>query len=264
MKMDLEGKTALVTGSISGIGYAIADQFAQAGAKIMLHGLGDLSQHQTLADKMVEAYGVELAFSNADLSTPEGVYQLVDDTKARFGGIDILVNNAGIQHISPVQDFPDDKWQAVMNINLSACFYATKAVLPMMQAGGWGRIINIASVHGVVASINKAAYVAAKHGLVGLTRAVALETADSPVTCNAICPAWTLTELIEPQIAARAKAINASSCEEAIRDLVGEKQPSKTPVNPSDLAALALFLCQDAASQITGATLPVDGGWTAQ
>ncbi|MFK7867384.1 MAG: 3-hydroxybutyrate dehydrogenase [Alphaproteobacteria bacterium] len=262
--MSLIEKTALITGSTSGIGLAIANALAADGANIMLHGLGDKTQNQKLAKGLSDEHGVKAHYSDADISTAAQTYQLVNDTKNIFGSVDILVNNAGIQRVHSAESFPDEDWQAIINVNLSANFYAIKASLPLMREAGWGRIINIASVHGLVGSAQKAAYVAAKHGVIGLNKVIALETAEEAITCNAICPGWTRTDLIEPQIAARGAAIGATSDEQAVKALLQEKQPSCTMVQPADIGGLALFLCSDAAAQMTGASLPIDGGWTAQ
>ena len=229
----------------------------------MLHGLGDLATIEQRRAELQQSAGVEVGFHGADLTKPAEIDELIATTIKRWGGIDILVNNAGIQHTAPLEKFPAGKWDAIMAVNLSAAFHTTRLALPLMKRGGWGRIINTASVHGLVASVNKAAYVAAKHGLVGLTKAVALETAGIGVTCNAICPGWTRTELIEPQIAARAEQLGVDLAEGA-RHLLSEKQPSQQFVTVDQLGELVVFLCSDAASQITGTTLPIDGGWTAQ
>jgi 3-hydroxybutyrate dehydrogenase len=259
----LKGRTALVTGSTSGIGLAIATSLAREGAEIMLNGLGDPAAiEQTRAD-LERSSGVRVLFCAGDMSKPDQIAALVADTEARLGRLDILVNNAGIQHVAPVDAFPADKWELILSVNLSACFYAIRAALPGMKSRGWGRIINIASVHGLVASVDKSAYVAAKHGLIGLTKVVALETARTPVTCNAICPGWVLTALVEKQIAARA-ASDAIAMDEAKIRLLSEKMPSAEAVTPEALGALAVFLCSPAAEQMRGVALPVDGGWTSQ
>ena len=258
----LAGRSAVVTGSTSGIGLGIAARFAAAGANVMLNGFGDAGEIERIRRDLA-THGTKVGYHGADMAKPGEIAALVADAGREFGGVDILVNNAGIQHVAPVQDFPAEQWERVIAINLSAAFYATRAALPGMLARNWGRIINIASVHGLVASANKAAYVTAKHGLVGLTKVVALETAGQGITSNAICPGWTRTELIEPQIAARAQALGVD-IEEGGRDLLAEKQPSRQFVSIEQLGQLALFLCSPAADQITGAALPVDGGWTAQ
>lgn len=259
----LEGKTALVTGSTSGIGLAIAGGLAGAGCRLMLSGLGDPAAIEATRAGLERAHGVRILHDRADLTRPAEVVRLVERAMDELGGVDVLVNNAGIQHTAPVEEFPPERWDAVLATNLSAAFHATRAALPHMKRRGWGRIVNTASVHGLVASVNKAAYVAAKHGLVGLTKVVALEAAGTGVTCNALCPGWTRTELVEPQIAARARALGVGM-EEGARELLAEKQPSRQFVTVDQLAATVVFLCSDAASQLTGASIPVDGGWTAQ
>ena len=255
--MNLKGKVALVTGSTSGIGLGIARALAAEGATVMLNGFGEAAEIERLRAEMKGAY---LA---ADMAKPAEVRRLVEQTIAELGRLDVLVNNAGIQHVAPVEDFADERWDAVVAINLSASFHAIKAALPQMRRRGWGRIINIASAHGLVASVNKVAYVATKHGLVGLTKVVALETAASGVTCNAICPGWVLTPLVQKQIDELARRESISG-EEAKRRLLADKQPSGEFATPAQIGGLAAFLCSDAASQIRGATLSIDGGWTAQ
>ena len=255
--MILSGKVALVTGSTSGIGLGIARALAAEGANIMLNGFGDAAEIEKLRADLKARYHA------ADMAKPAEVRALVEQTVAQLGGIDILVNNAGIQHVAPVEQFPDERWDAVIAINLSASFHAIKAALPHMRKRGWGRVINIASAHGVVASAQKAAYVTAKHGLVGLTKVVALETATSGITCNAICPGWVLTPLVQKQIDDLARREKLSGDEEK-RRLLAEKQPSGEFATPTEIGGLAVFLCSDAASQIRGASLSIDGGWTAQ
>ena len=259
----LKGKCALITGSTSGIGLGIARALAAEGCGIMLNGFGDAAAIELLRTGMAAEYGVKVAYNGADMTRPAEIGSLVADTVAQLGCIDILVNNAGIQHTAPVEEFPPEKWDAIIAINLSASFHTIHHALPHMKGTGWGRIINIASVHGLVASVNKAAYVTAKHGLVGLTKVVALETAGQGITCNAICPGWTRTELIEPQIVARAQALGVD-IETGGRDLLAEKQPSRQFVTVEQLGKLVVFLCSEAAAQITGASIPIDGGWTAQ
>jgi 3-hydroxybutyrate dehydrogenase len=259
----LTGKTAIVTGSTSGIGRGIAEALAEAGAGVMLNGFGEAAEIAALQNRIAERFGVEVAYSPADMAKPDEIRDLVALTAERFGGVDILVNNAGIQHVARLVDFPEERWDAVLAVNLSAAFHATKAALPHMLARGWGRIVNIASAHGLVASGEKAAYVAAKHGLVGLTKVVAIETANAGVTCNAICPGWVLTPLVQKQIEARAAA-ERISVEEARRDLVREKQPMLDYTTPEKIGALAVFLCGDNAATITGAAVSIDGGWVAQ
>ena len=259
----LKGKTAVVTGSTSGIGLGIATALAADGCNVMLNGFGDHSAIERTRARLAEEHGVGVAYSAADMSKPAEIGDLVADTARRFGGVDILVNNAGIQHVAKIVDFPEERWDAVIAINLSAAFHASKAALPHMIARKWGRIVNIASAHGLVASGEKAAYVAAKHGLVGLTKVTAIETANQGVTCNAICPGWVLTPLVQQQIEARAKA-QGIAVEQAREDLVREKQPMLDYTTPEKIGAMAVFLCGEAASTITGAALSIDGGWVAQ
>lgn len=259
----LKGKTALVTGSSSGIGYAMAERLADAGANIVLHGLMDPAEGAALAKEFESRFGVECLFSDADISTAEGNEALVNASLEKFGQVDILINNAGIQFTASVEDFPVAKWDAIIAINLSSAFHTTRLLVPGMQERGWGRIINIASVHGLVASLQKAAYVAAKHGIVGLTKVVALENAEKGVTANAICPGWVDTELVAAQFQATADR-DGVTFEEGKRRTIIAKQPVPKATQPSALGDLAVFLCSDAAATITGASLPVDGGWTAQ
>ena len=259
----LRGKSALITGSTSGIGLAVARALASEGASIMLNGLGDPAEIERCRQGLASEFGVEVAYHGADLRDPDQVADLVRTAVDRFGAVDVLVNNAGIQHTAPIEEFPTERWDAILATNLSAAFHTTRLVVADMKARGWGRIVNTASAHGLVASVQKAGYVAAKHGLVGLTKVVALETAGTGVTCNAICPGWVRTELIETQIRARAEALSVTVEEGAIA-LLSEKQPSKAFVMPDQIGQIAVFLCSDAASQITGASLSVDGGWTAQ
>jgi len=230
---------------------------------VLLNGFGDAGEIERLRRDISDACGVRTACSGADMSKPDQIAGMVEQATADLGRVDILVNNAGIQHTAPVQDFPADRWDAIIAINLSAAFHAMKAVLPQMLERNWGRIINIASAHGLVASTQKSAYVASKHGIVGLTKVVALETATTGVTCNAICPGWVLTPLVQKQIADRA-AHEGIEAAQAKYELLAEKQPSHEFVTPEQLGAFAIFLCSDAASQIRGQALPMDGGWTAQ
>ncbi|WP_066339466.1 3-hydroxybutyrate dehydrogenase [Azohydromonas lata] len=255
----LKAKTALVTGSTSGIGLGIAKCLARQGANIMLNGFGD--SEAALAE--VRELGVRVAYHGADMSKPAEIEQMMQAAEAEFGAVDILVNNAGIQHVAAVEDFPAEKWDAIIAINLSSAFHTTRLALPGMKQRGWGRIINLASVHGLVASAQKSAYVAAKHGLVGFTKSVALETATTPVTVNAICPGWVLTPLVEKQVQARAQA-DGIELEEAKRRLLGDKQPSMQFTTAEQLGELAVFLCSGAADNIRGAAFNVDGGWVAQ
>ncbi|ALG73984.1 3-hydroxybutyrate dehydrogenase [Azospirillum thiophilum] len=260
---NLKGKAALVTGSTSGIGLGIARQLAAQGADLMLNGFGDASYIAELCQSLSAEFGVRVAHNGADMSKPAEIEAMVAATETAYGRLDVLVNNAGIQHVSPVDAFPVERWDAVIAINLSAVFHGTRAALPGMKARGWGRVINIASVHGLVASVNKSAYVAAKHGVIGLTKVTALELAETGITCNAICPGWVLTPLVQKQIDALA-ASRGVSIEEAGRELLSEKQPSKSFVTPEQLGELAVFLCSDAAGNMRGAALTMDGGWTAQ
>jgi 3-hydroxybutyrate dehydrogenase len=259
----LAGKTALVTGSTAGIGRAIAHALARQGCRIMLHGLEPAGTANQARDDMLAAGAPEVGLSNHNLLEPGAPADLVNMTISSLGGLNILVNNAGIQHVAPVDTFPDEQWNRIIGLNLSAPFRLTRHALPIMREAGWGRIVNIASVHGLVASIHKSAYIAAKHGLVGFTKAVALETATDPISCNAICPGYVRTDLLQSQI--EHHAVNTGlEMENAATSFLKEKQPSAQFVMPADIAAVAVFLCSDAASQITGAALPIDGGWTAQ
>ena len=259
----LKEKTALVTGSTSGIGLGIARALAQAGCNIVLNGFGDQKEIERERAQIADDFGVSAAFDPADLAKPVEIARMIEAATREFGRVDILVNNAGIQHTAPIEDFPLDRWDAVIAINLSANFHAMRAVIPQMRVRNWGRIINIASTHGLVASVEKAAYVAAKHGVVGLTKVAALETAGTNITCNAICPGWVLTSLVEKQIRERASR-EQISVDQAKAELLSEKQPSHEFATPEQIGALSVFLCSDAAAQIRGAALPVDGGWTAQ
>jgi 3-hydroxybutyrate dehydrogenase len=259
----LRGKRAIVTGSTSGIGQGIAAALAAEGCDIVLNGFGDPPVIERLRAGLAERHGVRAYYIAADMAKPADIRALVNGAAERLGGVDILVNNAGIQHVAPIVDFPEERWDAVIAINLSAAFHATKAALPLMAKQAWGRVINIASAHGLVASGEKAAYVSAKHGLVGLTKVTAIETANHGVTCNAICPGWVLTPLVAQQIEGRARA-QGITVERAREDLVREKQPMLDYTTPEKIGALAVFLCGEAASTITGAALSIDGGWVAQ
>jgi 3-hydroxybutyrate dehydrogenase len=258
-----KGTTAIVTGSTSGIGLGIARALAKAGCDVMLNGFGEKSEIDKEREQITKECGVKVAFDSADMSKPAEIVGMVEAATRELGKVDILVNNAGIQHTAAIENFPPDRWDAVIAINLSANFHAIRAVMPQMRQRNWGRIINIASAHGLVASVDKAAYVAAKHGVVGLTKVVALETATTGITCNAICPGWVLTPLVQKQINERASR-EKISVDQAKIDLLSEKQPSREFATPEQIGALAVFLCSDAAAQIRGAALPVDGGWTAQ
>ncbi|MHB8969928.1 MAG: 3-hydroxybutyrate dehydrogenase [Pirellulaceae bacterium] len=255
----LTGKTALITGSTSGIGLGIAAALAQRGANIILNGFGDVEG----AKAQVSAFNGLVGYHGADMSRPDEIATMIHYAETQMGGLDILVNNAGIQHVSPLEEFPTERWDAVIAINLSSAYHTMRLTLPHMKARRWGRIINIASVHGLVASVNKAAYVAAKHGLVGLTKVVALETATTGVTVNAICPGWVLTPLVQKQVDALAQQHGLTDAE-ATRQLLGEKQPSLQFTTPQQLGEMAVFLCSPASDNIRGATINVDGGWTAQ
>jgi len=259
----LKGKTALVTGSTSGIGQGIAEALAAQGANIVLNGFGDAQAIEALRQEIAEKNGVRVTYDGADMTKPAEIAGMIRDAEAEFGTVDILVNNAGIQFVASIEDFPDERWDAVIAINLSSAFHTTKAALPAMRRKGWGRIVNIASAHGLVASPQKAAYVAAKHGILGLTKVTALETGGSGITCNAICPGWVLTPLVKKQIEDRAKKSGRTYDEEKY-DLVVDKTPSKDFSTPEQIGGLAVFLCSPAADQITGAPISSDGGWTAQ
>jgi len=255
----LKGKTALVTGSTSGIGLGIALTLAKQGANVVLNGFGAFEA----ARDEVAATGVKVGYHGADMSKPGEIAEMIDYAKKDFDGVDILVNNAGIQHVANVEDFPVEKWDAIIAINLTSAFHTTRLALPGMKARNWGRVINVASAHGLVASAQKSAYVASKHGIVGFTKAVALETATTGITVNAICPGWVLTPLVQKQIDDRAARENIP-VEQANRELLQEKQPSLQFVTPQQLGELAVFLSSPAADQIRGVAWNVDGGWVAQ
>ena len=286
----LEGKVAVITGSTSGIGLGIARALAAQGANILFNGFGNAEQIEGLRKDIAQSgvkvsysaaeivkYGpidaarmkglrtldVKVAYSGADMSKPAEIAEMIEHATREFGRVDILVNNAGIQHTAPVEQFPVERWDAVLAVNLSAVFHGIRAVLPQMRQRNWGRIVNVASAHGLVASTQKAAYVAAKHGVLGLTKVVALETARTGITCNAICPGWVLTPLVQKQIDDIA-ARDGISNEKAQAQLLGEKQPSLEFATPEQIGALTVFLCSEAAEQIRGTALPVDGGWVAQ
>jgi len=255
----LKGKTALVTGSTSGIGLGIAKALAGKGANIILNGFGDV-QGPTAE---VAALGVQVAYHGADMSKPAEIEAMMKFAAERFGRVDILVNNAGIQHVARIENFPVERWDAIIAINLSSAFHATRLALPAMKAANWGRIINVASVHGLVASAEKSAYVTAKHGVVGLTKVTALENATTGVTCNAICPGWVLTPLVQKQVDAKAAALGLSDAD-AIKLLLGEKEPSQQFTTPEELGELAVFFCSPAGNNVRGVAWNMDGGWTAQ
>jgi 3-hydroxybutyrate dehydrogenase len=261
--MSLKGRNAVVTGSTSGIGLAIARAFAKEGANVMINGFGDKAEIEKERSGIESEFKVKSLYSGADMSKGAEITAMIEEAEAKLGSVDILVNNAGIQFVSPVEDFPDDKWEAIIRINLIAAFYATKAAVKGMKARKWGRIINTASAHSLVASPFKSAYVSAKHGIAGLTKTIALETATFGVTVNCISPGYVWTPLVEKQIPDTMKARNLTK-EQVIHDVLLTAQPTKEFVTVDQVAALALYLCSDAASQITGANLPIDGGWTAE
>ena len=258
-----QGKNAIVTGSTSGIGLGIAEAFAGAGMNVMLNGFGDAAEIEAIRAGLADKYDVQVSYNGADMTKPDEIAALVDQANAEFGQVDVVVNNAGIQHVSPIEEFPIGKWDAILAINLSSAFHTTRLTLAGMKQRGWGRIINLASAHGLVASPFKSAYVAAKHGMLGLTKTVALEAAEHGVTVNAICPGYVLTPLVEKQIPDTAKARGLTE-EQVKRDVLLGAQPTKQFVTTEQLGALAVFLCTDGAASITGTALPVDGGWTAQ
>ncbi len=259
----MRGKTAIVTGSTSGIGRGIAAALAETGVNVMLNGFGDAAAIEQQRADFESRFKVGAAYHGADMTKPAEIRDLVAETERRFGQVDILVNNAGIQHTDLIEDFPDERWDAVIAINLSSSFHTTKAVVAGMKRRGWGRIVNISSVHGLVASVQKVAYIAAKHGLIGMTKVTALETAGTGITCNAICPGWVKTPLVMAQIEARAKN-DGTSIEQATATLLGEKQPSRQFTTIEQLGAAAVFLCGDAAANMSGVTMTLDGGWSAQ
>ncbi len=258
----LKGKTAVVTGSTSGIGLAYARAMAEKGADILINGFGDTDAIEKERAAIEADFGVKCVYSPADMSKPAEIREMIALAETTFGGVDVLVNNAGIQHVAMIEDFPDEKWDAIIAINLSSAFHATKAAVPLMKKAGWGRIINTASAHALVASPGKVAYVSAKHGIAGLTKVVALEVATHGITVNAICPGYVWTPLVEHQIPDTAKARGMTE-EEVKRDVLLAAQPTKEFVTVEQVAALAVFLCSDGAASITGAILPMDGGWTA-
>ena len=260
---ELRGKSAIVTGSTSGIGLGIARALTAAGVDVMFNGFGDRAEIEATRAEFARAFDVKTAYSAADMSKPDDIARMVDDTHSAFGKVDVLVNNAGIQHVEAVETFPPAKWDAIIAINLSSAFHATRAVVPEMRLRKWGRIINIASAHGLVASPYKSAYVAAKHGIVGFTKSIALETAEHGITVNAICPGYVLTPLVQKQIPETAKARGITE-EQVIRDVLLHAQPTRQFVTTEQLGALAVFLCTEAAASTTGTALPVEGGWTAQ
>ena len=258
----LKDKVALITGSTSGIGLGIARALAGAGAAVVLNGFGKPEEIDAAKKAIGDDFGVAVGFSGADMSKPDSITEMIGMTVGKFGRLDILVNNTGIQHVSPLQEFPVAKWDAILAINLSSAFHTTRLAIPSMIANKWGRIVNIASAHGLVGSAFKSAYVAAKHGMLGLTKVTALETAEQGITCNAICPGYVYTPLVEAQIDGQAKS-HGIPREQVIRDVLLAQQPNKRFATTDELGAIAVFLATDAAASITGAAIPVDGGWTA-
>jgi 3-hydroxybutyrate dehydrogenase len=262
-RQELEGKTAIVTGSTSGIGLGIARAFAGAGMNVMLNGFGEAVLIERTRAGLAEEFDVGVTYSAADMAKPAEIIRMVEDTRSAFGQVDVLVNNAGIQHVEAIETFPPQKWDAILAVDLSSAFHAMRAVVAEMKMRKWGRIINIASAHGLIASPFKSAYVAAKHGLLGLTKTVSLETAEHGITVNAICPGYVLTPLVEKQIPETAKARRLTE-QQVIKDVLLHAQPTRKFVTTEEIGALSVFLCTSAAASITGAALPVEGGWTAQ
>ncbi|HUI98912.1 MAG TPA: 3-hydroxybutyrate dehydrogenase [Usitatibacter sp.] len=263
MAGQLSGKSAVVTGSTSGIGRGIAECFAREGANVMLNGLGESGEIERLRAELARQSGAKALYHGADMTKPAEIAAMIREAEKAFGRVDILVNNAGIQHVSPVDEFPIEKWDAIIAINLSSAFHATRAALPGMKKAKWGRIINIASAHGLVASPYKSAYVAAKHGVVGFTKSLALEVAELGITANAICPGYVMTPIVEKQIDDQAR-VHGIARENVIRDVILAPQPTKQFVRIEDVASLALYLTSEAAAQINGTPLSIDGGWTAR
>ncbi len=258
----LKGKTAVVTGSTSGIGLGIAEGFAKEGVNLVLNGFGDAAEIEAIRSGLASKFGIKVTYDGADMSKPDQIEAMMKKAAADFGGVDILVNNAGIQHVCPVEDFPTAKWDAIIAINMSSAFHTTKMAVPYMKSKGWGRIINVASAHAMVASPFKSAYVASKHGIMGFTKTVALEVAEKGVTCNAICPGYVLTPLVEKQIPDTAKA-RGMTVEQVKKDVLLAAQPTKQFVTTEQVAGTAIFLCSDSAASITGTNIMVEGGWTA-
>lgn len=258
----LKGKTAVVTGSTSGIGLGIAEGFAKEGINLVINGFGDAAEIEKIRAGLASKFGIKVTYDGADMSKPDQIEAMMKKAAADFGGVDILINNAGIQHVCPVEEFPTAKWDAIIAINLSSAFHTTKMVVPYMKSKGWGRIINIASAHAMVASPFKSAYVASKHGIMGFTKTVALEVAEKGITCNAICPGYVLTPLVEKQIPDTAKARGMTE-EQVKHDVLLAAQPTKQFVTVEQVAGTAIFLCSDSAASITGTNIMVEGGWTA-
>ncbi|OUR77257.1 3-hydroxybutyrate dehydrogenase [Alphaproteobacteria bacterium 46_93_T64] len=263
MSVDLSGKVAVVTGSTSGIGLAMAANFARLGAQVVINGLGDEATINAAKNEVSAAGSKPAHYNGADMRDADAITSMINEAEEKFGSVDILVNNAGIQHTARIEDFPKNRWNDIIAINLSSAFHSIAAALPGMQIRNYGRIINVASVHGQVASVEKAAYVAAKHGIIGLSKVTALENATQEITCNSICPGWVRTPLVEVQIKARAEKEGIDT-EEAAKRLLASKEPSLRFTTPQQLAEAAAFLCSDATSNMTGTTLTLDGGWTAQ
>lgn len=260
--MALDGKVAVVTGSTSGIGLAVAEALAGQGARVVINSFTDSAEDHGLAQALAETHGVAVRYVAADMADPEACAYLIAQARQSFGPVEILVNNAGIQHVAPIEAFPVERWNAILAVNLSSSFHTIRAAVPEMKAVGWGRIINIASAHGVVASPYKSAYVAAKHGVVGLTKAVALELAEAGITCNAICPAYVMTPLVEKQIPDQ-MAVHGMDRETVVREIMLARQPTRQFVTPEEIGAMVTYLCSDAARQVTGTSMLIDGGWTA-
>ena len=258
----LKGKTAIVTGSTSGIGQGMAYALAKAGCNVMLNGLGDTATIEAERAKMEKDTGSKILINGADMTKPDQIEAMIKETKAKFGSVDIIVNNAGVQHVAPIDEFPPEKWDQIIAINLTSAFHMTRLAIPYMKEAGWGRVVNLASAHALVASPFKGAYVAAKHGLAGLTKTVALEVAEKNITVNAICPGYVKTPLVDKQIGDQAKARGISE-DEVVKNVILGAQPTKKFTTVEDVGALAVFLCSDAGKNITGAILPIDGGWTA-
>lgn len=258
----LKGKTAIVTGSTSGIGQGMALALAQAGCNVMINGLGDAGAIESERAKMEKDTGSKILFNGADMTKPDQIEAMIKETKAKFGSVDIIVNNAGVQHVAPIDEFPPEKWDQIIAINLTSAFHMSRFAIPFMKQAGWGRIVNLASAHALVASPFKGAYVAAKHGLAGLTKTIALELAEKNITCNAICPGYVKTPLVDKQIADQAKARGISEAD-VVKNVILGAQPTKQFTTVEDVGALCVFLCGDAAKNITGSMIQIDGGWVA-